>query len=296
MNVAWRKVVMAGCVLVGLAGTSAAADKPAAKPASGRAGVDAKLYEALKDIHNRGADMYNNQDHAGCYRLFEGALRVAAPMLSDRPDVQQMIESGLNAAEREPSLGRRAFRLHELIERVREKIKPGASASTPQTTKPKNEPPRPRPEQPPRTKPEQKPPRVEAEGTKTLWERMGGLEKVSRIVDDFFALAAGDAAVDLGRGRKYLTTAEAQKNFKSAMVDFISQNTGGPRRYTGKSMKAVHKGMGITNDEFEAAAKDLRTVLRRHGVKQEDIDELMRIAGTTRKDIVEAGKKDKGKE
>jgi truncated hemoglobin YjbI len=61
-------------------------------------------------------------------------------------------------------------------------------------------------------------------------------------------------------------------------------------------MKEVHKGMGITDKEFDAVAADLRQALvKLNGVKDADAKELLDIVGTTRKDIVEE-KKDEKKE
>jgi hemoglobin len=51
-------------------------------------------------------------------------------------------------------------------------------------------------------------------------------------------------------------------------------------------MRAAHVGMKITDDEFNALAVDLATVLKKYSVPQAEIDELMAIIGTTRKDIV----------
>jgi hypothetical protein len=71
------------------------------------------------------------------------------------------------------------------------------------------------------------------------------------------------------------------------MIDFVSKVTGGPLPYTGKSMKQVHKGMKITGAEFDAAAADLKKVLQDNGVKKADIDAVLNLVETTRKDIVE---------
>jgi hemoglobin len=71
------------------------------------------------------------------------------------------------------------------------------------------------------------------------------------------------------------------------MIDFISQATGGPYAYTGKSMKAVHQGMAITNAQFDASLADLRTALQRNGATPADIDLVLRAAEATRSDIVE---------
>ena len=52
-------------------------------------------------------------------------------------------------------------------------------------------------------------------------------------------------------------------------------------------MKEVHKGMKITNEEFDAAAKDLKDALMKNGAKADDAAALMKIVDGTRKDIVE---------
>ena len=36
-------------------------------------------------------------------------------------------------------------------------------------------------------------------------------------------------------------------------------------------MKEVHKGMKITNEEFDAAAKDLKDALMKNGAKADDV-------------------------
>ena len=52
-------------------------------------------------------------------------------------------------------------------------------------------------------------------------------------------------------------------------------------------MKEVHKGMGITDAQFDAAAADLKAVLETNGVKHDDVKAVLGAVETTRKDIVE---------
>ena len=67
----------------------------------------------------------------------------------------------------------------------------------------------------------------------------------------------------------------------------ISSATGGPLKYTGRSMKESHKGMGITDDEFGALAGHLVATLKKYKVPQAEIDELVAIVASTKADIVE---------
>jgi len=107
--------------------------------------IDRNLYTTLRDVHNVGADLYNRGDAAGCCRVFEGALPVAAAMLSHRLNEQKLIADTLAAARRENDVSRRAFILHATIEKLRDRLKPPAriveeSVPPPLVEKKKDEP------------------------------------------------------------------------------------------------------------------------------------------------------------
>jgi hypothetical protein len=103
----------------------AAADQPPLPPTapSAMSQLDLTLVDVLKEVHNRGADLYNQGDAAGCYRLFQGSLLTIRPLLGHHTEVQKAIDAGLADAERSPDLRRRAFALHKLIEQVRNQIR-----------------------------------------------------------------------------------------------------------------------------------------------------------------------------
>src|SRR5207244_8827494 len=121
----------------------------------------------------------------------------------------------------------------------------------------------------------------------TRWDRLGGEAKVQKVVDDFVALAAKDAKVNFDRSGKFKLDAAAIDQLKKHLVAFVSQATGGPLKYTGKSMKEAHKGMGITNAEFDAAAADLKKALEKNGAKPADIQAVLQAVEGTRTAIVE---------
>jgi hypothetical protein len=87
--------------------------------------IDKQVSDSLREVHDRGRELYNAGDAAGGYRMYQGGLLVARGVLVHRPDVQRLITDGLVAAEREPSVARRAFLLHELIEKVRVEVRGG---------------------------------------------------------------------------------------------------------------------------------------------------------------------------
>lgn len=98
--------------------------------------VARQLHGVLREIHNRGADLYNTGDVAGCYRFFQGALLTARALLEQHPEVQKTIDKGMADADNNSSLPKRAFALHVLIEDVRARIRPTpAVTETPSQTK-----------------------------------------------------------------------------------------------------------------------------------------------------------------
>ena len=113
--------IASGCVwfVILIATTPAVADEKKLNPRE----VDKQLFDVLKDVHNRGADMFNAGDPAACYRFFQGALQTTRAMLAHRPDEQKFIDDSFVAAASEPTIERRAFSLHESIEKLRIRLR-----------------------------------------------------------------------------------------------------------------------------------------------------------------------------
>jgi hypothetical protein len=88
--------------------------------------VDKQLFDVLKDIHNRGADLYNAGQSADCYRLFQGSLQTARAALAHRPGEQKFIDDELARVDKLTTVGARAFALHESIEQLRTRLRTAA--------------------------------------------------------------------------------------------------------------------------------------------------------------------------
>src|SRR5262249_39106948 len=128
---------------------------------------------------------------------------------------------------------------------------------------------------------------IPAPGKTTLWERLGGEKKVAGGGDDLVAAAAENKKMDFFRGGQVKLDARGGSKLKRSMVEMISQNTGGPLQYKGRDMKAVHKGMGITDEQFDALAADLKDALVKNGAQPADVEAVLKVVESTRKDIVE---------
>jgi hemoglobin len=111
------------------------------------------------------------------------------------------------------------------------------------------------------------------------------------VIDDWVAIAAPDPKVDFTRRGKFKLTNAQVAEVKNQVIAYVSQVSGGPLKYGGRSMKDAHKGMGITAAEFDAAMADLKKALDKNGVKPAEAQDLIRLLEGTRNDIVESREK-----
>jgi hemoglobin len=257
-SICWTQVAL---VAVGVASLGFL---PAASGHEFAGGGDDKAFEksldaGLREVINQGAAMFNNQaDFAGCYRLYEGALIAVRPALGKYPELQKAIDRGIKEANALPRMHDRAHALRKTLDEVRGVLNPG---SVP-------------------------PP-------KTLWDNLGGEAGVSKVVSEVMVAASKDPKVNFDRSGKYPLDKKKAALLAKSLVDFISQATGGPYKYTGLSMKDAHMGMGITDAEFDALGGHIKKMLEKNGVKAADVKAVMGAIEGLRKDIVEPKKDNK---
>ena len=115
----------------------------------------------------------------------------------------------------------------------------------------------------------------------SLYERLGGLDSITAVVDSFSARCAGDDRIN----KKFERTDIPR--LKRMLVDQVCEATGGPCTYTGRDMRAAHAEMGVTAGEFGALVEDLVATLDEFDVPKAEQDELLGLLGPMRSDIVE---------
>ena len=115
---------------------------------------------------------------------------------------------------------------------------------------------------------------------KSLYERLGGKDAITAVVDDFVANVAADNRIN-----KFFAKTNVP-NLKRNLVDQICQATGGPCTYTGRDMRTAHKGMGITDADFNALVEDLVKALDKNKVGATEKNELLTALGGLKNQIV----------
>ncbi len=119
---------------------------------------------------------------------------------------------------------------------------------------------------------------------KSLYDRLGGYNAVAAVVDDFIGRLVADK-----RFSKFFVghSEDSLKKIRQHIVDQFCNAAGGPCLYTGRDMKTSHKGLGITADDWDAAAKHLVESLDKFNVPKAEKDDLLAFVTSLRKDIVE---------
>ena len=115
---------------------------------------------------------------------------------------------------------------------------------------------------------------------KTLYDRLGGKAAITAVVDDFVGNVAADKRIN-----GYFAKADVPR-LKTNLVDQICQATGGPCVYQGKDMRTAHKGMGISDADFNALVEDLVKSLDKFNVPAKEKGELLGILGPLKPQIV----------
>jgi hemoglobin len=117
----------------------------------------------------------------------------------------------------------------------------------------------------------------------TLYKRLGGREGIALVVGDFVTNMAGDSRVNARF--KDMKGPDVEK-LKSNLSDQICDATGGPCSYLGRDMKTTHKGMKITDAEWNATVENLTKALAKNNVPAKDQSELLGLLGPMKADIV----------
>ena len=113
-----------------------------------------------------------------------------------------------------------------------------------------------------------------------LYDRLGGYNAISAVVDDFVGNVAADKRIN-----KFFANANVPR-LKARLVEQLCAASGGPCIYTGADMKTAHAGMGVRNRDFDALVQDLVKSLNKFKVPKAEQKEIASVLLPMRKDIV----------
>lgn len=121
--------------------------------------------------------------------------------------------------------------------------------------------------------------------TRTLYQRLGGYDALAAVTDDFI----GRLVVDPKLQRFFGGVSDNSKaRIRQLVLDQLCAATGGLCVYIGRDMKTSHKGLNITEADWQAAVGDLGQTLAKFNVGATEQRDLAAALGPIKADIVNA--------
>jgi hemoglobin len=117
----------------------------------------------------------------------------------------------------------------------------------------------------------------------TLYQRLGGYDALAAVTDDFIGRLVADPKLKRFFGG---VSDNSKARIRQLVLDQLCAATGGPCIYIGRDMRTSHKGLGITEDDWQAAVADLGQTLAKFHVGAAEQRDLGAALGTIKGDIV----------
>ena len=122
----------------------------------------------------------------------------------------------------------------------------------------------------------------------SLYDRLGGVYAIASVVDDFIERLLVNDILNANPAINEARARVPKAGLKYRVTELVCEVTGGPQKYTGRSMKDSHKHLNITEREWDAMVADFKATLNKFKVPEKEQGELIGIVGTTKADIVVA--------
>jgi hemoglobin len=129
---------------------------------------------------------------------------------------------------------------------------------------------------------------MQPEEKPSLYNRLGGVYSIATVVDDFIDRIMVDPRLNANPQVDEAHHRVPPAGFKYLVTEMVCWATGGPQKYTGKSMLDSHAHLKITSQEWEAFLDDFQQTLSKFAVPADEQAELKAIVNSTRSDIVVA--------
>jgi len=118
----------------------------------------------------------------------------------------------------------------------------------------------------------------------TLYERLGGYEKIAALLADFHIRLKDDP--QLGRFWKYRGTDGKERELQ-LLIDFVCNKAGGPVHYSGRDMPTSHIGMMISESDWKIFIKHFKDSLKKFKISGDEAKESIDFINSLKSGIVE---------
>ena len=120
---------------------------------------------------------------------------------------------------------------------------------------------------------------------KTLYERLGGYDAITAVANDLLPRLNADPQL----GRFWAHRGEdGVKREKQLLIDFLCASMGGPMYYRGRDMVLTHRGMRISENDWNVFLGHAAATLAKSQVPEAEQREVVAFVQSLMKEIVEA--------
>jgi hemoglobin len=120
--------------------------------------------------------------------------------------------------------------------------------------------------------------------TKTLYERLGGYDAITAVANDLLPRLRTDpqlARFWANRGE------DGVKREKQLLIDFLCASAGGPMYYRGRDMALAHRGMRISESDWNVFLGYAAATLAKFQVPEAEQRDVVAFVQSLKRDIVE---------
>jgi len=118
----------------------------------------------------------------------------------------------------------------------------------------------------------------------SLYQRLGGYDAICAAVDDLLPRLHSDP--QLGSYWKGQSQ-ETKRKGRQLIVDYLSEAAGGPAFYTGGDMKTMHRGLHISESDWQVFMSHSAAMMGHLGVPEKEKEEVRSFLESLKGDIVE---------
>lgn len=122
---------------------------------------------------------------------------------------------------------------------------------------------------------------------KSLYERLGGEDGITVLVGEIVEAHMQNTHIN----SYFLPLKDRAKDLaiiKKHTVEFFAAGSGGPQKYTGKDMSSAHKGMNISDKDYQHTLEDIMSVLNKNNIDDQSKEEVLIILHSLKEMIVRA--------
>jgi hemoglobin len=123
-----------------------------------------------------------------------------------------------------------------------------------------------------------------SEESKTLYERLGGYEAIAAVANDLLPRLRTDP--QLGRFWAHRGEDGVQRE-KQLLIDFLCASAGGPMYYRGRDMVLTHRGMRISESDWQVFLGHAASTLAKFQVPEAEQCDVVAFVQSLKKEIVE---------